>query len=140
MDNCCRSRVPKISLPYSILVHVCVKMIKDSVQQVLALHRGCMYPKSRVCSNTAYKIPQVLPKVCFHTKPDTGIKYVYIWELVSLSLLARPHQICPRDSADPGVVSFETVIGFLSSALAIWPWCWKRREGLILNLSFLSLV
>lgn len=32
MDNCCRSRVPKISLPYSILVHVCVKMIKDSIQ------------------------------------------------------------------------------------------------------------
>lgn len=43
------------SLPYSILAHVRVKTIKDSVQQVLALYRGCIYPKSRVI---AYKFPR----------------------------------------------------------------------------------
>lgn len=64
-------------------------------------------------------IPQVLPKVCFQTKPDTGsdINYIYIRESVSLSFLSIPHQTCPRDSAYPAVVSFETVIGFLSGAL-----------------------
>ena len=78
-----------------------------------------MYPKSRVYSDILYTIPQVLPKVCFQTKPDTGsdINYIYIRESVSLSCLSIPHQTRPRDSAYPAVVSFETVIGFLSGAL-----------------------
>lgn len=141
-DNCCRSRAPKISLPYFILVHVCVKMIKDSVQQVPVSDRGCMYPKSRVYSDILCTIPQVLPKVCFQTKPDTGsdINYIYIRESVSLSFLSIPHQTRPRDSAYPAVVSFETVIDFLSGALGTWPWCWKRRESPILKLSSVLLV
>lgn len=69
-DNCCRSRVPKISLPYSILVRVCVKMIKGSVQQVLALHRGCVYPKSRICSDTAYTISRY------------SLRFAPIWNLI----------------------------------------------------------
>ena len=141
MDNCCRSRAPKISLPYFILVHVCVKMIKDSVQQVPASDRGCMYQKSRVYSDILCKIPQVLLKVCFQTKPDTGsdINYIYIWEPVSLSFLSIPHQTRPRGQC-PAVVSFETVLGFLSGALGTCPRCWKRREGPILKLSSVLLV
>ena len=103
MDNCCRSRAPKISLPYFILVHVCVKMIKDSVRQVPAPDRGCMYQKSRVYSDILCKIPQVLLKVCFQTKHDTGsdINYIYIREPVSLSFLSIPHQTRPRGQSLP---------------------------------------
>lgn len=102
---------PKISLPYSILVHVCVKMIKDSVQQVLALHRDCMYPKSRICSGIAYKIPQVPSKVCSYMKSNIGsdVKYVYIW--------AQPHchswPVLPKSV--PGTVP---TLGL--SALKLW--------------------
>lgn len=74
MDNCYRSRVPKISLPYSILAHVSVKMIKDSVQQVLALHRSCVYPKSRVCSDIAYKFPR------YFLRFATIENLILIWE------------------------------------------------------------
>ena len=105
MDNCCRSRVPVISLPCSILARVPVKTIKHSVQQVLALHRGCIYPKSRVHSDIAYKFPRYSLRFA-----STGnlilvlIANVFILYLGAVSwwLLARPHQTFPRDSAYPG--------------------------------------
>lgn len=112
-DSCCRSRAPKISLPYFILVHVCVKMIKDSVQQVPCIRWGCMYPKSRVYKrHFMYNLGTsqgLLPNETWY-----WFWYqLYLYPGISLTvILSMPHQTRPRDSAYPAVVNFETVIGF----------------------------
>lgn len=102
------------SLPYSILVHMCVKMMKDSVQQVLALHRGCMYPKNRICSDIAYKIPQVLPKVCSHSKSNTGsdIKYIYIWAQSHCHSWLVLTKFVPGAVPTPGLSALKLWLGF----------------------------
>lgn len=118
MDNCYRSRVPKISLPYSILAHVSVKMIKDSVQQVLALHRSCVYPKSRVCSDIAYKFPRYFLR--FATIENlilVLIVNIFIFgSNLTVSLGWTSSNVSQRRCL-PWVVSFETMTGILFSAL-----------------------
>jgi hypothetical protein len=141
MDNCCCRRVPKTSLPCFILVHLCVKIIKDSVQQVSALHRGAMYSKGRICSDIKLKIPRHFLR--FASLWDWILVWYQIYlyfGAISLSLLIRLHRICPRDSDYSRVVSSETVAGFVLNASRRWPWCWKRKEAPVWNLSFLLLV
>lgn len=111
-DNCCRSRgLPNLSTIFYFGSCVCKNDKVQSSKSLYQIEAACIQKAGSIA--TFYvRIPQVLPKVCFQTKPDTGsdINYIYIRESVSLSFLSIP----------PSNPVLGTVPTLRLSALKLW--------------------